>query len=142
MRHYISDSYQEAQILSASPLELVCLLYRGALESIASARECLASGDIAGRSCAITRALKILVELSVSLDHQHAAQFSRTLAELYNYVQKLLIEANCRQVDSPLAEAQTLLSTLLEAWEKCEPTRTLPTPGNTRVEYVPVSCAG
>jgi flagellar protein FliS len=142
MRHYVYDSYQEAQVLSASPLELVRLLYRGAIEAIRTARQCLEARDIAGRSQAITKALQIVAELSLSLDRQKAAELSRTLGELYNYIQRLLIDANCRQVDPPLAEAQELMVTLQEAWEKCEPSRkTLPSEEEEGV-YAPVSCAG
>jgi flagellar protein FliS len=142
MRQNIYDSYQEAQVLSASPMELVRLLYRGALEAIGGARRCLAAGDIAGRSQAITKALKILVELTSSLDHRQGAELSRTLVELYDYIQRLLIDANCRQQDGPLAEAGTLLTTLLEAWESCEPPRETPAPEVEDCAYEPVSCAG
>ena len=143
MRHYVFDSYQEAEVLSASPLELVRLLYRGAIEAIAKARQCLAAGDIAGRSQAITKALRIVAELTLSLDHQKGAELSRTLVELYDYVQRLLIDANCRQVDSPLAEAQELMATLQAAWENCDPERhTLASGQQEKCDYTPVSCAG
>ena len=38
MRPYANHSYQEAEILSADPLQLVRLLYRGALDEIVRAR--------------------------------------------------------------------------------------------------------
>jgi flagellar protein FliS len=142
MRHYVNDSYQEAEILSASPIELVRLLYRGAIRAIETARQCLAARDIAGRSRAINRALKIVTELSCSLDRQKGAELSRTLVELYDYVQRLLIDANCRQVDPPLAEAQTLMTTLQEAWENCESPPPARSPEQQESEYAPVSCAG
>ena len=34
---------------------------------------------------------------------------------------RLLIEANTKQTESPLAEAESLLSTLAEAWKACTP---------------------
>ena len=142
MRHYVYDSYQEAEVLSANPLGLVRLLYRGAIEAIATARRCLAAGDIAGRSQAITKAVKIVTELAFSLDHQKGAELSRTLVELYDYVQRLLIDANCRQVDPPLAEAQELMATLQEAWEKCESAPRTLSSEQRECEYAPVSCAG
>jgi flagellar protein FliS len=142
MRHYVYDSYQEAQILSASPLGLVRLLYRGALEAIATARRCLAARDIAGRTQAINKTLKIVTELAFSLDHQKGAELSRTLMELYDYIQRLLIDANCRQADPPLAEAQTLMTTLQEAWENCESAPRARFAEQQECAYTPVSCAG
>ena len=141
MRHYAHDSYQEAEILCADPLQLVRLLYRGALEEIGKARQCLAARDIAGRSRAITKALQILAELALSLDHERGGQLSRSLVEIYDYVQRLLVDANCRQIDAPLAEAQKLMSTLLEAWEQCRPATAADAPQPER-EHEPVSCAG
>ena len=142
MQHKVYDSYQEAQVLSSSPLELVRLLYRGAIESIVEARQSLAGRDIAGRAQAINKALAIVIELSASLDHRHDPELSRTLAELYDYVQRLLIDANCRQVDSPLNEAQALLGTLLDAWKSCEPGIRMQPPGIIEAGYRPVSVAG
>jgi flagellar protein FliS len=142
MRHYVYDSYQEAEILSASPLHLVRLLYRGAIEAIVTARRCLASRDIAGRTRAINKAFGIVAELALSLDHEKGAEVSRTLVELYDYVQRLLIDANCRQVDPPLAEAQKLMTTLQEAWENCESAARARAGDLEECEYEPVSCAG
>jgi flagellar secretion chaperone FliS len=142
MRHFAYDSYQEAEILSADPLELVRLLYRGAIEAIGEARQCLAAREIAGRARAINKALRIVTELAFSLDHRNGAGLSRTLVELYDYVQRLLIDANCRQVDPPLAEAGELMATLLEAWERCDAGSRAPGHKDEECEYAPVSCAG
>jgi flagellar protein FliS len=142
MRHYVYDSYQEAEILSASPLQLVRLLYRGAIEAIVTARRCLAVGDIAGRTKAINKALKIVTELLFSLDREKEPKLSGALVELYAYVQRRLIDANCRQVDPPLAEAQDLMATLQQAWENCEPAPRTSVSHRAKCEYEPVSCAG
>jgi flagellar secretion chaperone FliS len=143
MRHSVYDSYQEAEILSANPLHLVCLLYRGAIGAIVTARESLAARDVAGRSRAVNKALRILSELIFTLDHEKGTAVSKPLVELYVYIQRLLIDANCRQVDPPLAEAVKLMSTLQEAWESCEGAD----PSGQGVEqvesdYAPISCAG
>jgi flagellar protein FliS len=106
----------EEEVLAANPLKLVELLYRGALDSIASARRYLSLGEIRARSRAINKTMEILAELARSLNHEAGGEVSRNLADLYAYMQTLLIEANTRQSDPPLAEAEKLLATLLEAW--------------------------
>jgi flagellar protein FliS len=117
MSHTGHDAYLEGRILSADPLELVRFLYQGCSDAVREARRRLADGDIAGRSQAIMRAYEILAELLQSLDRERGGEIGERLALLYDYMQRRLIEANCRQEDAPLAEVVSLLATLGEAWE-------------------------
>jgi flagellar protein FliS len=87
------------------------------LDSITSARRYLKLGDIRARSRAISKAMAIVTELSLSLNHPAGGDVSKNLDELYGYVQTLLIQANVEQSDPPLAEVERLLSTLMEAWQ-------------------------
>lgn len=146
MRTNRYQDYVEDEILSASPLKLIQLLYRGALDSITSARRHLKLGDIRARSRAITRAMAIVTELSLSLDHTSGGNLSRNLAELYAYAEKLLIQANTEQSDARLAEAERLLSALLEAWMSCSNADTATAENGRQTRqlpnaYEPVSCA-
>jgi len=114
------DAYMESRILSAEPMELVRMLYRGCIDSVKEAQRHLEDGDIAGRSRQITKAHDILTELVSSLDPQRGGELSIRLGQLYDYMQRRLIEANCRQEDGPLCEVLGLLCTLLEGWEGVE----------------------
>jgi len=114
----IRRSYLESDIAEADGCKLVVLLYQAALESVAKAREHLARGEIAARVRAITRTSEILNELALSVDHEAGGELSRNLVELYAYLQLLLQKANAEQADPPLEEAESLLRTLLEAWEQ------------------------
>ena len=111
----------EAEVMSASPLRLVQLLTRGAVDAVAAARVHLRAGDIAARSRQITKAQHIINELTHSLDRARAPQIATGLAALYAYIQGRLLDANFRQAEEPLAEAQGLLSSLAEAWENAVP---------------------
>ena len=113
----IYHQYLEAEVLSAHPLKLVAILYRGALEALRGARRNLAAGDIRARSRQVMKTWEILQELSRMLDHSAGDPLSGSLAELYAYMQRRLLEANARQIDAPLAEVQHLLSTLNAAWQ-------------------------
>lgn len=113
----VYDRYLEAEVLSADPMKLVRLLYRGAVDSVRAARRHLAQGDIRGRSHEINRAWSILRELASSLDHDRGGELSRGLAALYAYMQARLIEANIKQSDGPIGEVEELLATLLEGWQ-------------------------
>ncbi|HVP46994.1 MAG TPA: flagellar export chaperone FliS [Bryobacteraceae bacterium] len=112
------EAYRIEKIVAADPIELVRLLYKGAVEAVEAARRCLGARDIRGRSAAISKGFEILGELIVSLDHERAPELSRRLAELYDYMQHRLLAANLEQADAPLAEVLGLLETLAGAWNQ------------------------
>jgi flagellar protein FliS len=112
------QAYLETRVLSADPLELICLLYQHAIEAVRDARVHLASGEIALRSRAISKAIGILDELNASLNHAAGGAISSNLEQLYSYMTVRLTEANMRKQEAPLAEVESLLSTLAEAWKE------------------------
>jgi flagellar protein FliS len=120
------DAYLEGRILSADPLELVHILYQHTLEMVQDARHYLATGNIAARGKAISRAVAALTELDVSLDRKAGGSISRNLADLYQYMRTRLLTANIRQEDAPLAEVEALLRTLGEAWSEIRPSAQKP----------------
>ena len=111
------DAYLESRVLSANPLELICILYQYAIDSVREARRHLAAGDIVARSRAVCRAVSAISELDGSLNHAEGGAISRNLGELYQYLRQRLTEANMQQKDAPLAEVESLLTTLAEAWK-------------------------
>ena len=126
--------YLETEVYSADPLKLVCMLYRGAIEATGAARRHLKDRQIRERSREILRVVEILLELTRALDPQY--EISRSLRDLYAYMQTRLIEANAKQIDEPLAEVERLLSTLLEGWKAAVPAA----PPVAPEAYRPMSC--
>jgi len=114
------NTYEENRILSASPLELVQILYTAAKRAVQNARQHLRAGDIAARSREITKAQEILLELATSVDPSKAPDVSERLLALYDYMQAQLVEANTQQKDGPLGIVDGLLHTLQEAWSQVE----------------------
>jgi flagellar secretion chaperone FliS len=140
--------YLETEILSADPLKLVSLLYRGAIEAIGSARAQLAApaspATIAERSRQITRAWEIVQELGRSLDRERGGEISARLGDLYGYIQNRLLEGNSKQADAPLAEAESLMRTLADAWREIAQQAARATPvvaGAMMESYRSVSCS-
>jgi flagellar protein FliS len=111
-----NSRYVEDRILSADPLELVHIVYQHALDMVRESRRHLASGDIAARSRSISRAINAISELDGALNHTNGGQIGQNLAELYQYMRTRLSVANVAQQDAPLAEVESLLATLAEAW--------------------------
>lgn len=112
--------HQSEEILAAEPLELVVALCAAALDAVRDARADLADGRIAARSAHVSRAQEIVAELSGSLREDPAPELARTLRQLYAYVLLRLQEGNFRQEDRALAEVESLLATLSDAWRQCQ----------------------
>lgn len=127
MRNHGYQNYFDNEVLAASPIKLIEMLYGAALDLIVVARRHVQHRDIRARSRAINKALRILSELTHCLNHEAGGILSRNLAGLYGYVGRLLIEANTQQIEPPLVEAEGLLTTLAEAWTACTPP--VPEPG-------------
>lgn len=130
--------YLEAEVLTADPVKLVSLLFRGANEAVAAARRHLRNGQILERSARIVQAHEIVQALSRSLDHDAGGEVSHNLAALYAYIQMRLLEANTSQTDSPLSEAENLLALLAEAWKAGPAVLVNAVP--TLSDYKPLSC--
>ena len=119
------DQYLENRVLSASPVELVRLMYRGSLDATNAARQHFATGDIAERTRALNRANGLVTELVTSLQPPTGAagqKMEQNLRRLYDYVLHQLAQAAITQTPGPLNQADAILRSLLEAWEKIEPT--------------------
>ncbi len=110
----------EASVLTAEPVELVRALYRAALDAVSDARTCVATGDVAGRSAAVSKAVNILRELAFSLNPESEPGMARNLLELYDYMQRRLLAAHLERSEAPLGEVAGLLATLADAWDHVE----------------------
>jgi flagellar protein FliS len=110
-------AYLETRILSASPVELINILYEYAILSVQDARNGLARRDVAARSKAVLKVIAILGELESSLDHELGGEIASNLGRLYRYMRDRLTVANLQQADAPLAEVEALFKTLGEAWQ-------------------------
>ena len=136
------DAYLESRVLSADPVELIHLLYEAAIEAVREARRYLAEGEIAARSRSITKAYGILQDLVAALDHERGGEISGRLGQLYDYMQRRLLEANFQQTDQPLAEVLGLLATLAEAWQGVKrQTQPAAPPENPWAQRPPVEAA-
>jgi flagellar protein FliS len=109
-------TYRSTQAQTSSPLELVVMLYDGALRFLADAERAFAAGDVAARGQAISRALAIVHELQNTLDLAKGGAVAEELDRLYDFIQDRLFAATRDKDAAPLGEARKILSSLAEAW--------------------------
>lgn len=122
-----AKQYLEIEVKTASPTELVVLLYDGAIGSLQSALHQMAAGNIQNRVQNINKALAILTELQAALNFETGGDISVTLDRLYNYMRDRLFKANRDQDPAPLREVLKLMTGLRSAW--VEVARKQPRPG-------------
>jgi len=108
--------YIAARVLSASPMELVEMLYATALDSVNKAIFYLHSGDILERGRSITKATEAIAELKVSLRPIDDSNYTNNLDGLYSYIQRQLFKAHVEKSEAILNEISRLLTVLLEGW--------------------------
>ena len=114
--HDANREYIAAKVLSASPMELVRILYETALDSVNKAIFYLHSGDILERGREITKAGEAIAELKVSLRPVDDNHYTNNLDGLYSYLQRQLFKAHVEKSEPILNEISRLLAVLLEGW--------------------------
>jgi len=111
------EAYRQTQVQTASPTELVVMLYRGAVRFAKAGIDGIAQNDLEAAHRGFLRAQQVVTELSVTLDFDKGGALARQLRAIYTYVNTRLVEANVRKNVEPAREAIHLLEELLSAWE-------------------------
>jgi len=115
--HNFANQYQSMEVKTADPLELVVLLYKGAIKETRQARKHLETGHTGSRVTALNKAIAIIGELQATLDAKRGGEIARSLDRLYTYMVRQLTTANLRRDGEPLDEVARLLEELLSGWE-------------------------
>jgi flagellar protein FliS len=116
-RAYQSVS-QHTAVIGANPLELVVLLYDKLLERIRQAKECVKSGDIAGRGKATGLAIEIIEKgMLGALDMAQGGEIAIRLKEQYHAWMIQLLRFNMDGDENVLAAVESQIKTVLSGWE-------------------------
>lgn len=115
----------ESAVMSASPQQLVTMLFDGAKAAISMARHHMANGDIAAKGNAISKAVSIIDSgLKASLDPASGgaagAELAANLAGLYDYICQRLMYAHLHNDPALLEEADRLLENIASAWRELD----------------------
>jgi flagellar protein FliS len=110
------STYRQTQVQSRTPLELVVMLYDGALKFLAQSRDAIDRGDIAARCEASNRALAIIGELQSTLNLDQGGEVAQRLDELYAYINGCVLQAAAENTVAPIDDASRILMMLRDAW--------------------------
>jgi flagellar protein FliS len=108
----------ESSVAIARPIDLVIMVYDGAIETLGKAATQLRANDIAAKNQSITRAIRIIDEgLRAPLD-MRAGEVAANLSGLYDYMMRRLLLANVRNDPAMIEEVRALLLDLKSAWDE------------------------
>jgi flagellar protein FliS len=108
--------YTEVAIKTANPIQLVVMLYEGAIQSLREAQGALLANDIPKRARAINRAVAMISELQASLDFEKGGEIANSLDRLYTYMNAQVFKGNVERDGKYFAEVVSLLENLNSAW--------------------------
>lgn len=111
-----TNQYLANTVLSASPEQLLLLLYDGAGRFLAQAIQAIEAGQTDKRAYFINKASAIVSEFAATLDRSQDATLTDDLTALYGYMLRQLMQANLKNDVGPLAEVKGLLADLRTAW--------------------------
>lgn len=107
----------ETGVISASPHQLVTMLYDGFNDAVARAANAMQLGQIEAKGKAIGHAMRILEEGLVSaLDLESGGKLADDLLALYAYIGRRLAHANLRNDAAALDECLRLMEPVRSAW--------------------------
>jgi flagellar protein FliS len=118
MRPRGADAYRRTEVQSSSPIELVILLYDGAIRFVVEARQAIATKDVRARTAAVTRALAIIAELQNTLNMQEGGDVAGELDRLYTYMSGRLLDVTAKADDEAAKDVHKLLQTLRDGWSQ------------------------
>jgi len=89
---HAAAAYREREVLTASPAQLIVIVYDHALANLTRARMALQSGNIEARVEATGKARDALVELMATLDVERGGQLADNLRGLYGFLINQLLD--------------------------------------------------
>jgi flagellar protein FliS len=110
--------YQDMKVQTASPAQIMIMLYDGAIRFTLQAKKKLEEKDFEGKGIFISKTQAIVDELMNSLNFSIAPELCENLQQLYIYMNERLSEANIKCDPEVLDEVIGLLNTLRDGWKQ------------------------
>jgi flagellar protein FliS len=110
------QAYRENTVLSATPAQLVVMLYDGAQRFLRQASVAMGAGEIERAHNALRRVELILANLDTVLDHGQDARLAAQLSAVYQFCLAHLRRARFEQEAGKVEEVAGLLGELRESW--------------------------
>lgn len=119
-----NKKFVKNMVESASPTQLVALLYDGAIQWVYMAKQELAKNKDASlpnwtNYCHyVNMGVKIMTHLQETLDHSHAPEMAENLFDLYDFIKNKLLDANAKKDENMLDDSLVILKEIKVSWKE------------------------
>lgn len=110
------DAYQRNKVLTATPAELVLMLYEGAIKFCNIGIVAIEKEDYIKANTNIQKAERIVSELRSNLDMKYPV--AKDFDQVYEYIGWVLLQANVKKNVDRLEEALKHLRTMRDTWKE------------------------
>jgi flagellar protein FliS len=111
-----ANQYREMAVLSASPAQLLTMLYDHLLVTLRRARIAMEAGSIERRGEYLGKCQDVIAELLVTLDHERGGEIASRLSGLYVFFIRELFELGRTNDVARLDSVTALVGELREAF--------------------------
>lgn len=110
------NEYRKGSVNGASPVQLIIMLYDGALKFMEAGKHSVLQKDLPKQNQYLQKAQRIVMELMSCLDMNQGGDIAKNLLALYTYVLNELVQANIHDDIVPIDRSIKILSDLRESW--------------------------
>lgn len=111
--------YQQVNVNTASPMELVLMLYDEGAKTLERAEQAFpvdTPDRIEQINNALLHAQDVITELAISLDMEKGGSIAKELQRIYDFMINHLSMANVKKELKPIQDVRKLMMDLREAW--------------------------
>lgn len=106
-------AYKQQSVATQSRGRLIVMLYDGAIKFL---RQAMETDDAAEKGRCVGKAMDILIELNSALDMEAGGEVALNLRQLYDFMQRHLLQAHAENDWQMFREVIALLEELNESW--------------------------
>jgi flagellar protein FliS len=129
-------AYREADVQSASPVELVITLYDALVRDMNRMIAAIRAGNIEDRVNQSNHALQVLQELECLLDMEKGGSTAKDLSRFYSHLRAKVLQVQFKQDPAMLKRQMEMVLELRQGWVEA-----MAVPAATPVFPVPVEVA-
>ncbi|MEZ7892849.1 MAG: flagellar export chaperone FliS [Candidatus Wallbacteria bacterium] len=111
------NKYLETQVQTASPVQLINMLYDGAVKFAHLAIAGIRENDIAKKTTNIIKVEKIIIELRNSLNFNQGGEIAKNLDKIYDYMYTTLMDANDQNDTSKIESVIKEILIIKDGWQ-------------------------
>jgi flagellar protein FliS len=112
------ETYREAEMQSASPVELVIMLYDVLVRDINRVMDAIQKDDIEDRVKQSNHAFQVLQQLEDMLDMENGGSTAEDLSRVYSHIRAKVMEAQFRLDKTILRRQVEMILQLREGWQR------------------------